>query len=523
MKRGVLQLIFDLLIIAAATWAALLLRDNLEFSWDRARAIVPYLGFTLVLAVPVLVGARINQSIWRLSGFSDLIKIVVAVVGIVVGAVALGFIVQRLEGVPRALPLIQCLLAACAMVGVRVVMRVRHSRRQHRQPSPVTHFASRSEPSERETILIAGMNPITELYLQSLAEFTPERVMVAGILGRSERHTGRLVRQYKVLGTPEHVADVLRDLEIHGVVVDRIVITSAFNRLSEEARSALLHVERNSTIRLDFFAERFQLDAGAGEVGGRSGSASTTGHGVGEAGALTASLSAPLVGPADVRPQGVYWQVKRALDVALAAILLAVLAPVIVAVALIVAVDVGLPVTFWQQRPGRFGQPFRLWKFRSMKAAHDHMGHRISDEQRQSRFGKFMRRTRLDELPQLYNILIGEMSFVGPRPLLQRDQHSDAFARLLVRPGLTGWAQINGGTTVTVEDKMALDLWYMRHANFWLDLRIMSETARIVLLGERANPIAVRMAWTEIAAADNRTVGVDASTDLIGLQSRRVA
>jgi lipopolysaccharide/colanic/teichoic acid biosynthesis glycosyltransferase len=307
------------------------------------------------------------------------------------------------------------------------------------------------------------------------------------------------------------------------VVVDRIVITSAFNRLAEEARSALLDVERNSTIRLDFFAERFQLDAGAGETGGRSGAASTTGHGIGESGALARSLTAPLLAPGDIRPQGVYWRLKRIFDVALAGILLAVLSPVIMAVAVIVAVDVGLPVTFWQQRPGRFGQPFRLWKFRSMKAAHDCRGHRISDEQRQSRIGRFMRRTRLDELPQLYNILIGEMSFVGPRPLLQRDQQSDAFARLLARPGLTGWAQINGGNTVTVEDKMALDLWYMRHADIWLDLRIMLETVRIVLHGERANPIAVRMAWKEISAADIRTVGVDASTDLIDLQSRRVA
>jgi lipopolysaccharide/colanic/teichoic acid biosynthesis glycosyltransferase len=129
----------------------------------------------------------------------------------------------------------------------------------------------------------------------------------------------------------------------------------------------------------------------------------------------------------------------------------------------------------------------------------------------------------LDELPQLYNILIGEMSFIGPRPLLQRDQHSGAKARLLVRPGLTGWAQINGGKTVSVDDKMVMDLWYICRASFPLDLRILLETVRMVLFGERSNPVAVRLAWSEIRDATSSASPVEEPADLIHMESRRVA
>ena len=117
--------------------------------------------------------------------------------------------------------------------------------------------------------------------------------------------------------------------------------------------------------------------------------------------------------------------------------------------AVLVGASVGLPVLFWQQRPGLGGRPFRVYKFRTMRAAHSSDGRRLSDKERVSQMGTLMRRLRLDELPQLFNIFRGDMSFIGPRPLLPCDQ-SDAYrARLLVRPGLTGWAQVVGGRDIS--------------------------------------------------------------------------
>ena len=202
-----------------------------------------------------------------------------------------------------------------------------------------------------------------------------------------------------------------------------------------------------------------------------------------------------------------YWRIKRLIDAAAALALTVLLAPVILLTALIVACDVGLPVLFMQQRPGQRGSRFTLYKFRTMGPSHDAAGLRIPDGARISRVGKFMRRTRLDELPQLFNILVGDMSFVGPRPLVAREQSPETVARLLVRPGLTGWAQVYGGRMVSVADKVALDLWYVRHASFLLDLKIMAATLPLVIFGERVNGEIVRLAWRDLHGLQERAVG----------------
>jgi lipopolysaccharide/colanic/teichoic acid biosynthesis glycosyltransferase len=122
-----------------------------------------------------------------------------------------------------------------------------------------------------------------------------------------------------------------------------------------------------------------------------------------------------------------------------------------------------------------------------MGGAHDVVGNRLPDELRSSSIGRFLRRSRLDELPQLYNILIGEMSFVGPRPLLPVDQPNGQTSRLLVRPGLTGWAQVNGGRDISPEEKAGLDLWYLENASFRLDIKILWRTLGMMIFGERLN------------------------------------
>lgn len=210
--------------------------------------------------------------------------------------------------------------------------------------------------------------------------------------------------------------------------------------------------------------------------------------------------------------QAAYWRMKRAIDLVGAACLAIVLAPLGAVIAALVAIDVGIPVTFWQQRPGALGRPFRMCKFRTMTDAHDGAGMRIPDEQRVTALGRILRRTRLDELPQLYNILRGEMSFVGPRPLLPADQPAQPSARLAVRPGLTGWAQVAGGRTISASDKAALDAWYIANASLALDLRIIIRTAGIVVSGDRVNPTAIRRAWVDLRRRGIRVDGPVADT-----------
>jgi sugar transferase EpsL len=177
---------------------------------------------------------------------------------------------------------------------------------------------------------------------------------------------------------------------------------------------------------------------------------------------------------------------KRALDVAVSAISLILLSPVLLVAATFVWLE-GPPVFFRQQRPGYKGIPFFALKFRSMTDKRDEHGRLLPDEARITRLGAFLRRSSIDELPQFWNVLRGDMSLVGPRPLLMQylDRYSPEQARRhLVPPGITGWAQVNGRNDLTWEKRLALDVWYVDHWSLWLDLRILGITVWKVLTGE---------------------------------------
>jgi len=172
--------------------------------------------------------------------------------------------------------------------------------------------------------------------------------------------------------------------------------------------------------------------------------------------------------------------IKRLVDVLVAALALLLLSPVIVVTALAVALKMGRPVFFRQVRPGLHGAPFGMIKFRTMRDAVGADGSLLPDAERLTPLGQWLRATSLDELPELWNVLTGEMSLVGPRPLLMQylPLYSPEQARRhLVRPGVTGWAQVNGRNALSWEEKFALDVWYVDNRSFWLDLRILALTA----------------------------------------------
>jgi len=174
---------------------------------------------------------------------------------------------------------------------------------------------------------------------------------------------------------------------------------------------------------------------------------------------------------------------KRTLDFSLAAILLAAMSPVLLLVALVVIIKFRRPILFSQARPGLHERIFRIHKFRTMHDTRDLDGHLLPDAMRMSALGQFLRSTSLDELPALWNVLKGEMSLVGPRPLLidylpiysaaQRRRHT-------VRPGITGWAQVNGRNAISWRLKFELDIWYIEHQSVWLDIRILFKTLMCV-------------------------------------------
>jgi len=178
---------------------------------------------------------------------------------------------------------------------------------------------------------------------------------------------------------------------------------------------------------------------------------------------------------------------KRLFDLLAASLGLLVISPVLLAVAILVRIYHGSPVLFGQKRPGLHGQPFRIFKFRTMTDARAADGSPLPDEQRLTRLGRFLRASSLDELPELFNVLRGEMSLVGPRPLLMQylERYSPEQSRRHdVLPGITGWVQVNGRNALTWEDKFRLDVWYVDHWSFWLDLKILFLTVSKVFKRE---------------------------------------
>ncbi|HEY2675030.1 MAG TPA: sugar transferase [Rugosimonospora sp.] len=185
------------------------------------------------------------------------------------------------------------------------------------------------------------------------------------------------------------------------------------------------------------------------------------------------------VGSPDAGPAGPGFAVKRLVDVAAAVLVLVVAAPVLLVAAALVRLRLGAPVLFTQERTGRSLRHFRLLKFRTMTDARDAQGRLLPDRERASRLGGFLRRYSVDELPQLVNVIRGEMSLVGPRPLLPRYDGCYAegeLARFAVRPGITGLAQVTGRNTASWNERLALDARYVAHWSLWLDARIVLRT-----------------------------------------------
>ncbi len=185
-----------------------------------------------------------------------------------------------------------------------------------------------------------------------------------------------------------------------------------------------------------------------------------------------------------MKARAVYQSAKRLIDIAWSLALLIALSPAILSVAIVVAITQGRPLLFRQRRPGLHGKPFTIYKFRTMREPKPDEVWYLSDEQRITRVGRFLRSSSLDEIPELWNVIRGDMSLVGPRPLLMEylgEYTPEEARRHDMRPGITGWAVVNGRNLLRFRDRLALDTWYIDHWNLRLDARILAMTVTQVL------------------------------------------
>ena len=254
-------LVIDLALIASASVAAFIIRDNFIPTAARFWTSLPYVALTLAVAIVIIPLFRLNRSVWRFSTLVDYLFVVGASATIVLAAVTLSFAINRLDGVPRSVPVIQVLLIMALLVGARVFMRLRHANR----PGRIKQFATATEPLDlaQPSIVIVGLNRLAELYLQSAEELVPGRLRVAGLVGHDGRHTGRLLHRHPILGVPEDLPKIVQDLTVHGVVVDRIVVTVKWSSLSPTAQAALREMEAAASIRVEFLGQSLGFESQA--------------------------------------------------------------------------------------------------------------------------------------------------------------------------------------------------------------------------------------------------------------------
>ncbi|KAI94160.1 UDP-galactose phosphate transferase [Rhodomicrobium udaipurense JA643] len=493
MRRPFL-LVLDIGLLCVATVFAFILRENFELSVTRSLEFGPYLLATTIASLIAFSITGVNRTIWRFCSGPDYLRVMTAVGAVVVGAVALTFAWNRLEGTPRSLPFIQLIFGVALLIGARAIHKISHDVQQHRRAFGA--FLQPASPSQQITLLVVGISKLTELYLQAAAELAPGRIRVAGLIGSTDRHVGRLVASHPVIGDTDELESILDDLKVHGVTINRIVVVLPFHSLGDSERETLLRIERSRSIVLQFLVQDLGFNFGKPVLVSKSGGAAWSQR--------TSNFCLQNVS-FHIPPETLekiarrrYWKVKRFVDFFIALSAIVVLSPFLLVLAACVAASVGFPVLFWQQRPGLGGRPLRLYKFRTMKAAYSSDGERLSDAERVSRLGSLMRRLRFDEFPQLFNVIRGDMAIVGPRPLLHWEQTEAQSARLLVRPGLTGWAQVVGGRDISSNDKAALDVWYVQHASLHLDIKIALRTILVMVFGERISAGDIEKAWSDL-------------------------
>jgi lipopolysaccharide/colanic/teichoic acid biosynthesis glycosyltransferase len=471
----------DVLIACGALLVAFLLRGNFSLADTAPRPLLEALALAGASAAVAFRLTGTNIALWRYVTVRDLGTLLAGASAAVLAFVALMFLWNRLETIPRGVPVIQWLTLVVSLCGVRLVYAATFGATARPRPPEVR---TAWEP----VLLVGGGQGAAAIarFLHVIPEigWTP-----VGIL--DERPiAGRMLDNVPILGRTEDLRRVLGGLELRGMRPRRILLTESRDGLGVEIVRRLEHEAEREGLGVLSVPDLLQAQARP-ELAASSGKQCL--HGA------VARLE-----------HGSYRAGKRLLDVAVSAAVLGLTAPLMAAIALALRLGVGAPVLFHQVRGGRGAQPFVMVKFRTMAETYGPDGRLLPDGERTPWIGRLLRRTRLDELPQFWNVLVGNMSIVGPRPLVAAELAllSDGGAeRSAIRPGITGWAQVHGGQLLDLPAKAALDLWYARHTSLALDLRILLLTVRMVVRGERLDaPVLDRVEAAHAEARQGRGV-----------------
>ena len=466
--------IWDLFWALVSPILALHLRDvDVNADWS---VIANYWVLSAGFAILAFFAFRLQDGMTRYFSVHEALDIAEAVLFAELMTFAVLFTLTRLDGIPRSMPLIHGLLLAGGLLAARVFVRIVASE----DDEPPEH------QYRRERIILIGANRFASSFIQLLNAYASQQQRVIAVLDEDAAMIGRAISGVQILGAPHELEAIITEFAIHGIGTNRIVIAGEADFLSAPVLHEVERICKKRQIELTFLPRMIGLSERKPT-------------------AASAVISKPVEsGPTFALPQ--FFRLKRWIDIVGSLALIVLFFPLLVLAGVLVLLDVGPPIFFWQERLGRKGRPFLIYKFRTLKAPFDSIGHPTAGSRRPSAVGRFLRATRLDELPQLLNVLFGEMSLIGPRPLLPEDQPRNTSIRLSVRPGISGWAQVNGAKLVTKEEKEKLDEWYVRNASLWLDLRIAIMTIQLLLRGRVSSQEI--LADTEQVQSKNGGLGV---------------
>ena len=452
-RKRIYVSLWDLFWALVSPILALYLRDP-EIIWRADWNVFYYCLLASGFALLGFFAFRIQDGITRYFSVHEAIDIAEAVLFAELMTFAALFTLTRFDGIPRSIPLTHGLLLATGLIAARMVVRVVLG----------GEGAAVDYHSRPDRIIVIGANRFASSFIQLLKAYAPERQPVIAVLDQDTRMIGRAISGVKVWGVPHELETIVSEFAIHGVATDRVVIAGEADFLSPAVLSEVERICNKRQIALSFLPRMLGITEW-----GPSNAAESSQPIEG-----TPSFVLPLARPS-------FFRLKRCIDLIGSLGLIVLLFPVLAIAGVLVLLDVGMPIFFWQERVGWKGRSFLIYKFRTLRAPFDAAGNPTLAGRRSSAIGQFLRTTRLDELPQLLNVLLGDMSLIGPRPLLPEDQPSNTSVRLLVRPGISGWAQVNGAKLVSKEEKEKLDEFYICNASLWLDTKIAVATLKLVL------------------------------------------
>lgn len=436
----------------------ILLRDPGYFNNPDGASLGLYSAVAGFVTLFSIVYFRISSIVPRFVSRVDVANIVKASAFASLATAGIVFGLTRLESIPRSMPALHFFVLITLWIGTRYLIA---------EFDKVTGRSGETQdPGARFNLIIVGANKLAVLYMGMLDCMPRRSARILALLDDAPHMRGRTLHGHLVAGNLAAAEKIVIEYASHGVFVNEILVTTIdpAERLDVEDRLGPLCEARG--IRLEYIGDKLDLEHATPEPGFVAGDpvqVDTTSN------------------------RSLYLGFRRFVEIGIAVFTFVFLAPVIALIWLLVLLDVGFPAVFWQERVGRGGKSIFIHKFRTLRGPVAKDGSLLNDAARLSPIGRFLRATRLDELPQIFDVLRGDMSLIGPRPLLPIDLPRDSAIRQRVAPGISGWAQVHGGKHLNAEEKNALDEWYVCNASFRVDIHILALTLVMPFKGDLRN------------------------------------